>query len=210
MRRKIRVLLFMTVAICLTAWDADAQSFFSRAMSRKGPKKDVPTVITSDSMDFDISKNVAVFTGNVQVDDANMRILCHQMIVRFEGKPEVAVSGKKAKDKSGSDKKKKKSGLSDPEKKTKVKDITCIKNVIIIRKLYDPEEKKNGEQKAIAGHAVYDIKTGKITLTDHPVLIRDSDTLRSKVIIYWVDSERVSVRSGNGSRSELRIRSKQK
>jgi lipopolysaccharide export system protein LptA len=161
-------------------------------------------------MDFDISKNVAVFTGNVQVDDANMRILCHQMIVRFEGKPEVAVSGKKAKGKSDSDKKKKKSGLSDPEKKTKVKDITCIKNVIIIRKLYDPEEKKNGEQKAIAGHAVYDIKTGKITLTDHPVLIRDSDTLRSKVIIYWVDSERVSVRSGNGSRSELRIRSKQK
>jgi lipopolysaccharide transport protein LptA len=212
MKSKIRVLLLITGLICLVSLNVDAQSFFSRATSRKGANKDVPTVITSDSMDFDISKNVAVFTGNVQVDDANMRILCHQMIVRFEGKPKMPGGTKTVKGKvaAGTDKKKKSSKSADPKQNTKVKDITCIKNVIIIRKLYDPEEKKDGEQKAIAGHAVYDVKTGKITLTDHPALVRDGDTLRGEVIIYWVDSERVSVRSGNRSTSELKIRSKQK
>jgi lipopolysaccharide transport protein LptA len=96
------------------------------------------------------------------------------------------------------------------ESSTKVKEIECIKNVIIIRKLYDEKEKSQGEQKAIAGHAVYDVKTGKITLSDNPSLVRGSDTLRGEVIVYWVDSERVSVRSGRKNTSELKIRSNQK
>ena len=111
MKSKIRVLLLITGLICLVSLNVDAQSFFSRATSRKGANKDVPTVITSDSMDFDISKNVAVFTGNVQVDDANMRILCHQMIIRFEGKPKMPGGTKTGKGKvaAGTDKKKKSS-----------------------------------------------------------------------------------------------------
>ena len=91
-----------------------------------------------------------------------------------------------------------------------VKEIECIKNVIIIRKLYNEKEKKDGEQKAIAGHAIYDVESGKITLTENPALVRDQDTLRGEVIVYWVDSERVSVRSGNKNKGELKIRSKQK
>ncbi len=207
MKRKKVILLLIIGLTCLLGLHVDAQSFFSKATSRKGANKNVPTVITSDSMDFDISKNVAVFTGNVQVDDANMRILCHQMIVRFEGKPKSLKDVKNGK-KSNTEKKK---TTADPVKSnTKVKTIECIKNVIIIRKIYDEKEKTDGEQKAIAGHALYDVKTGKITLTDHPALVRGGDTLRGEVIIYWVDSERVSVRSGNRTSSELKIRSKQK
>ena len=212
MRKKRVILLLSICLICLSGLYVDAQSFFSRATSRKGATKNVPTVITSDSMDFDISKNIAVFTGNVQVDDANMRILCHQMIVRFEGKPKVLKKSTDDKTPKTVKKDVKKSGSeSDSEKSnTKVKTIECIKNVIIIRKMYDEKEKEDGEQKAIAGHALYNVKAGKITLTDDPALVRGGDTLRGEVIIYWVDSERVTVKSGNQTSSELKIRSKQK
>ena len=208
MKKNIMVLVLLTGLFCIAGLRVDAQSFFSRSLAGKGPTKDAPTVITSDAMDFDITKNVAVFTGNVQVDDANMRILCHQMIIRFEGNA-ASLKDVTSEKKEKVEKKSVKDG-DDPKANTKVKSIECIKNVIIIRKLYDGKEKEGGEQKAIAGHALYDVKTGKITLTDHPALVRGSDTLRGEMIIYWVDSERVSVRSGNQNTSELKIRSKQK
>lgn len=209
MKRAKQIFLLITALLFISALDVDAQSFFDRVTARDKSKKAVPTVITSDAMDFDITKNIAVFTGNVQVDDANMRILCHKMIVRFEG--EI----KSIDDLTGDKKDSTKNGKKDSKKDKKngggkVKDITCIKNVIIIRKLYSVDDKeKAGEQKAIAGHAVYDVKTGKITLTDNPALIRGEDTLRGETIIYWVDSERVSVRGGKRNSSELKIRSNQ-
>ena len=135
-------------------------------------------------MDFDISKNVAVFTGNVQVDDAEMRIFCHKMIVNFAGK---------AKDS-------KKSKINTNQT---VKEIICLKNVVIIRKL-DTKDKEGGEQKALAGKAVYDVKAGKITLTINPELQRGEDSLTGEVIIFWTDSERVSVRRSG----QIQIRSK--
>ena len=203
---KNRISILVVLLLLFSIQETFAQSFFSRVTTRTGPNKNEPTVITSDSMDFDITKNVAVFTGNVQVDDANMRILCHKMIVQFEGNAKdinALASGKKESDKNNKVKKDK------PEGGSKVKEIICIKNVIIIRKLYDEDDKKEGEQKAVAGHAVYDVKTGKITLTENPALIRGSDTLRGEVITYWVDSERVNVRSGKRSSSELKIRAHQ-
>ena len=209
---KNKISILVLSVLLFSVQQAYAQSFFSRVTTRTGPHKNEPTVITSDSMDFDITKNVAVFTGNVQVDDANMRILCHKMIVQFEGKAKginALATGKKEsdksdkKDKSSTDKKDKSEGGG-----TKVKEIVCIKNVIIIRKLYDEDDKKEGEQKAVAGHAVYDVKTGKITLTENPALIRGEDTLRGEVITYWVDSERVNVRSGKRTASELKIRAR--
>ncbi len=214
MKRKRVLLLLITGFTCLGGLylDAQAKSLLSRVRSREGAKKNVPTVITSDSMDFDISKNVAVFTGNVQVDDANMRILCDQMIVRFEGKPKDVKKETGAKDSKVEKKDTVKSEAADDpiQSGTKVKTIECIKNVIIIRKVYDEKEKSEGEQKAVAGHALYEVKPGKITLTKNPALIRGGHTLRGEVIIYWVGSERVSVRSGNKTSSELKIRSNKK
>ena len=211
MKRAMKILQIVILITLFTVCSANGQSFFSRMTSHSGPKKDVPTVITSDAMDFDITKNVAVFTGNVQVDDANMRILCHKMIVRFEGETKDfndIAAGKskdaKTKNKNATGKK----GDASSSGGTKVKDIECIKNVIIIRKLYDEKDQSMGEQKAIAGHAFYDIKSGKITLTINPSLIRGKDTLTGEVIIYWVDSERVNVRSGVHSSSELKIKAK--
>jgi lipopolysaccharide export system protein LptA len=51
---------------------------------------------------------------------------------------------------------------------------------------------------------VYDVKAGKITLTENPELKSGEDSLKGEVIMFWTDSERVSVqRSG-----KLQIRSK--
>jgi len=190
--------VFVT-ALLLAAFSARAQFSIFDSGKAKRKRSGKPTVITADSMDFDISQNIAVFTGNVQVDDEDMKIFCHQMIIRFE---------KEGGDKKKTDPKdihtmtlKKKGGGT-----TKVKDITCLKDVIIIRKLYDLKEKERGEQKALAQKAHYDVKTGKITLSGNPSLSRGKDTLKGDVIYFWRDSERVSVRGGDHG-SELKLRS---
>jgi lipopolysaccharide export system protein LptA len=107
MNRQIKTIWLITALISVLVLNLNAQSFFDRVTTKSGDKKKEPTVITSDSMDFDITKNVAVFTGNVQVDDANMRILCHKMIIRFEGQAKdiKSIAGedtkKKKKDRNG-------------------------------------------------------------------------------------------------------------
>ena len=175
-----------------------------QAKKKRGSK---PTVITAESMDFDISQNIAVFTGNVQVDDEDMKIFCQQMIIRFEKMGDGKKNGEKGKGESPLGKGGKSGSVSlnmdQKSGKTTVKDITCLKDVIIIRKLYDDKEKAKGEQKALADKAHYDVKTGKITLSENPSLTRGSDTLRGDVIYFWRDSERVSVRNN----SELKLRS---
>ena len=182
---------------------ANAQSFFARmATKNNGKKKKAPTVITSDAMDFDMSKNVAVFTGNVQVDDSNMRIFCKKMIIFFEGgKKGIGTLLSTPKGKTEKDNKK---DTTDPNA-GKVKKIVCLKNVIIIRKLYDEKDIKGGEQKGVGGKAVYDVKAGSITLSEDPSLSKGKDTLRGDIITYWVNSERVSVRSSKNNTSVLKI-----
>ncbi len=172
--------LLLAVCLCLfIPLSGNAQLFMSNARaSKRNPE--IPTVVKADTMDLDISKNVAVFTGNVQVDDADMQIFCHKMIINFEGEGEV----------------------SEENTNRSVKDIICLTNVVIIRKL-DEAESNDGEQKALAGKAVYDVKSGKITLTENPELRRGSDLIRGRLIQFWTDSERLNV---EGS-TELRIRS---
>ena len=171
--------------------------FFSKSRSKKRNSK-IPTVINSDSMDFDISKNVAVFTGNVQVNDSEMKIFCHKMIINFVSNKEAKAEKKKDKDS------KEKKSSKEPKMNKSVKDIICLKDVVIIRKL-NKDDEEGGEQKAIAGKAVYDVKSGKITLTINPELQRGEDTLKGEVIMFWTDSERLTIK--NNSRLQMRAKS---
>ncbi|MBN1864596.1 MAG: hypothetical protein JW808_06810 [Victivallales bacterium] len=172
--------LSLAIFLCVfMAFSGKAQFFSSHAKSSKR-NPDIPTVVKAETMDLDISKNVAVFTGNVQVDDADMQIFCHKLIINFEGEGE----------------------FDEENTNRSVKDIICLKNVVIIRKLGEVDSKE-GEQKALAGKAVYDVKSGKITLTEDPELRRGEDLIKGRVIQFWIDSERLNV---EGS-TELRIRS---
>ncbi|MGE3259927.1 MAG: lipopolysaccharide transport periplasmic protein LptA, partial [Geobacter sp.] len=55
------------------------------------------------------------------------------------------------------------------------------------------------------GHAVYESKLGKITLTENPRVSQDTDTVTGKVIIYYLDEERSEVQSGDNARVEAVI-----
>jgi lipopolysaccharide transport protein LptA len=201
MKYAMKILAGILISSICLAESATAQSFFARmATKNNGKKQKTPTVITADNMDFDMSKSVAVFTGNVQVDDFNMRIFCEKMIIFFE-------TGKKGIKSlvSSSSNEPKKQKTENKKGGGKVKKIVCLKNVIIIRKLYDAKDIRGGEQKGVGGKAVYDVKAGSITLSENPSLSRGNDTLRGDLITYWVDSERVSVKSSRQRTSTLKI-----
>lgn len=151
-----------------------------------------PTVITSDTMDIDISKNLAVFTGNVKVDDEEMNISCNKMTIYLEDKKADADSKSPAVKPETP-----KADEAKPEESKQVSRIICEGNVVIIRKSLSESERGQGEQKAISGHADYDVKSGKIVLTkNNPVLKRGGDTLRGDPITIWRDSEKVEVQGG--------------
>lgn len=58
------------------------------------------------------------------------------------------------------------------------------------------------------GHAVYENKDGKITLTINPKVTQDRDSVIGKVIIYYLDEDRSEVHSGENSRVEAVIHPK--
>ncbi len=172
---------------------AQGLSFFqpTKGTEKKRTGK-TPTVINADSMDIDIAKNIALFTGNVKVDDEEMNISCKRMTIYLEDK--------KADDSANAPASKPDTVKTDdvkPEESKQVSRIICEENVVIIRKSLSDTERGQGEQKAIAGHADYDVKSGKIVLTkNNPVLKRGGDTLRGDPITIWRDSEKVEVQGG--------------
>lgn len=168
--------------------------------AEQGPAK--PTEVTADSMTVDMSKNMAVFSGNVIVDGDQMKISCNKMIIYLEDKDPatVAAGAEKAEDKHM---KSMAAGLGIESSggggggNKELSKIICLGNVVILRKIYDEAEKEKGEQKSVSGKADYDVKTGKIILSeDKPVVYRGYDELRAKKITIWRDSERVDAEGG--------------
>ncbi|HBC88943.1 MAG TPA: hypothetical protein DCZ94_18530 [Lentisphaeria bacterium] len=190
--RSFRTALCAAVFFAFAGAAAYAQglSFFQPAKdSDKKRSGKVPTVINSDTMDIDISKNLAVFSGNVKVDDEEMGITCKKMTIFIEDKkePQAPPAVKKAEPADTE---------VSPEESKQISRIICEGDVVIIRKSDDEKEKADGEQRAEAGHADYDVKTGRIVLTKNPVLKRKEDVLKGEVIIIFRDSEKIEVHRG--------------
>ncbi len=174
--------LLASLVMTFTAMQLSAQmqtSLFNVGNQKKSNSK-APTVITSDTMSIDIQNNIAIFTGNVEVDDPQMHIRCHKMIIYLEDKSETA---KKTDDDSTGNK--------------EVSKVECIGDVVITRKVDDPDEKEKGTQRALAGKADYDVKTGVIVLTEDPVIFRGNDKIKGQKIILWRDSQRMQVEGGS-------------
>lgn len=159
-----------------------------------------PTVINADTMDIDIAKNIAVFTGNVKVDDEEMNITCKKMTIFLEDKKaeEAAKTLAPKQDSVKPDNKPEvKSDEVKPEESKQVSRIICEENVVIVRKTFSENEKAQGDQEARSGHADYDVKSGRIVLTkNNPLLRRGGDTLKGEIITIWRDSEKVEVQGG--------------
>jgi len=144
-----------------------------------------PTVITSDSMDIDIANNVATLIGNVEVDDVEMNIKCHKMIIYLESLKDASTA----------------KASEDSEKSKQLRRVECIGDVVIVRKVKGAEAQQ-GEQKALAGHADYDVPTGKIVLTEDPVLIRGATRITGTTITIFRESERMKVDGGTITTTE--------
>lgn len=170
---------------------ASAQDLFGGLSSnskRKGPKK--PLKITSETLDVDMPKNIAVFTGSVFVDDDDMTITCHKLTIFLEEKDQGDAGMKKEENKDPVS--------SEMAGNKELKKIVCEKDVVIRRKVYDPTEKAKGTQQATGGKAVYDVKLGQIELTeDNPKITRGDDSgVSADKITMWRESGRFSA-SGN-------------
>lgn len=59
------------------------------------------------------------------------------------------------------------------------------------------------------GHALYENKVGKITLSINPKVTQDKDSVTGKVIVYYLDEERSVVTGGENARVEAVIHPKQ-
>jgi lipopolysaccharide export system protein LptA len=188
--------LWLTVGLCaLFTATATAQSlsFFKGQDKNRKRSGDVPTVITSDSLDVDIANDLATFTGNVIVEDEEMRINCNKMVIHLEASADTP----SAAGTTGGD------NASPTGGNKRVSKIVCVGDVIIIRKA-DPESVVDevSEQKALAGRADYDVNSGQIVLTEDPVLMRGTDSLRGERITIWRDSDKMKVEGG--SRLEMK------
>lgn len=58
------------------------------------------------------------------------------------------------------------------------------------------------------GHALYENKLGKITLSVNPKVIQDKDSITGKVIVYYLDEDRSVVTGGENARVEAVIHPK--
>lgn len=55
------------------------------------------------------------------------------------------------------------------------------------------------------GHAIYESRIGKITLSDGPKVTQDSDSVTGKTIVYYLDEERSQATGGEDTRVEAVI-----
>lgn len=142
----------------------------------KNAKTSKQTRINSDLIDFDYANNLGIFTGNVRVKNADLKLNCNKMTIYLE-------SREKKKEKNIVD------SLIAASGKKELKEIVCVGNVIITR-----DNKTGKNEKAIAGRAVYILKENKIILSgNNPFIISGRDSISGKRMIVWLDQNRLKV-----------------
>ena len=186
MKIALRKIYTVVLTVCVLFFCADlfAQlQLFSTSTTAKKGRNDEPTIINSDAMDIDLSKDKVTLLGNVDVQDPEMNIKCRKMIIYL------------GKDQS----KKGKTGDSarDEQSGKEVVKIECIGDVVITRVMGDaPSGQSKENQQAFAGKAVYLIKEETITLTEDPVLVNGPNRLMGERIILHTKTDRVLVFKG--------------
>ena len=146
-----------------------------------------PTEITSNSMDIDLKGDTISLFGNVKVNSSDTKITADEIVVYLE--EDKAKTEDKAKPED-------KASKTDEKGKKVAKKLIAIGNVVIIKKSKTGQEKN--KERATAGRADYDIKTGEIVLTDDPVLFQEDSYIKGERITLFRDSDRVKI-EGNQS-----------
>ena len=157
-----------------------------KAEEKAKPEALKPTEIYSDFMDIDYPGNLAVFTGNVKINDVMMDVDCHKMTIYLEDRPESAKNPQPANLQS-------EQALTENVKAAKdVSQIICVGDVVVSRKTAS-----ENEETAYADKAIYNLKESKIILSgnnpNNPIIIRGKDSVSGQLVTIWVDQQRMKV-----------------
>lgn len=83
--------------------------------------------------------------------------------------------------------------VSYADKKNEVEKVEAVGNVRIVQL----------NRTGFADHAVYDSRNGRIILTGAPRVVQGSDSIRGKVITYYVDDDKSDVSSGGDPKTRV-------
>lgn len=161
------LLLRFLAGVCAVAPLAMAQT----ATTLAGKTTNQFTRIEASSLEFDRDKGVALYKGNVRVQDPEMDLFCEEMLVRF-GSPTNRVSATNAPPSKGS-------ATNAPAKPLmgiggRIDSIIALRSVVIVN--------KKDKSRATGQKAVYNAQTDVIELTGNPVLETEQGTLLGEII----------------------------
>ena len=140
-----------------------------------------PTIITSDSLEYNSQKGVAIYRGKVKVVDPEMDLKCEILTVTFSKPTKKGISAKPTSPKAAPPKTAAAKGAEKQKEVRpmlgvggKIDTIVAEHNVEIIN--------KKDKQRATGKKALYTAKTEIIVLTGEPVLYLEQGVLRGEVI----------------------------
>ena len=145
-------------------------------------------------MDIDLKGDTISLFGNVKVNSSDTKITADEIVVYLE--EDKAKTEDKAKPED-------KASKTDEKGKKVAKKLIAIGNVVIIKKSKTGQEKN--KERATAGRADYDIKTGEIVLTDDPVLFQEDSYIKGERITLFRDSDRVKIEGNQSMGQESKL-----
>ena len=155
------------VSLCAAVSAVPAQT----ATTLAGKAANQFTRIEASSLEFDRDKGVAVYKGNVRVQDPEMDLLCEEMVVRFSS-PTNRLAATNAPVTTGS-------VTNGPARPLmgiggRIDSIIALGSVVIVN--------KKDKSRATGQKAVYNAATDIIELTGNPVLETEQGTLLGETI----------------------------
>ncbi|WP_295812425.1 LptA/OstA family protein [uncultured Victivallis sp.] len=180
---KRTILVKSDVRIVVRMAGSDPRKLF--AAGAKLPEKYEFITATGDSLLIDLGSNQVILMGNVKVDEERSGVTCERMTIFLDRKGagnrgEAAVASA--------------AGIENENMKG-VSRILCDGNVVIFRKL-SAEELRAGEQKALADHMVYDVKSASVTLSgdrEYPRIVRGGESISGRNIVLFKEEQRATV-----------------
>lgn len=158
-------------------------------------KKQSPYHVESDTMDYDIDKQICILHGNVICEqkkieqdtkhkvklESHTRISCNKMVIALEDKPKLPGSKSKDKDSGGK----------------QLKQIECFDDVVITQKVETQERDKKGKiqkstknEAAESDYAKFDNKKKVLTLTGRPIITSDDNLLKGQKVEVLFDENK--------------------
>ena len=84
-----RIVFLCSKSFALLALLMHGAGYADTVTAVDGDDQPVQTVITSDTLQFDYRRSIAIFTGNVVVDDPVLRLTCERLVVLFDATNQV-------------------------------------------------------------------------------------------------------------------------